>query len=88
MFYFVVDFEITDYADDLTRFSVKLDRRSLVVELEISSLILFSWLKIKSINVNLDKSHLLSLVNNTLTYTIDGKIIESEENQVLLGVTW
>ena len=34
-----------------------------------------------------DKSHLLLSGNNKVTANIDGNIIESEESQVLLGVT-
>ena len=36
---------------------------------------------------NTDKSHLLLSGNNKVTANIDGNIIESEESQVLLGVT-
>ena len=36
---------------------------------------------------NTDKSHLLLSGNNKVTANIDGDIIESEESQVLLGVT-
>ena len=36
---------------------------------------------------NTDKSHLLLSGNNKVTANIDGNIVESEENQVLLGVT-
>ena len=37
MFYFMEDFEITNYADDSTLFSSKLQYKSVVEELEISS---------------------------------------------------
>ena len=37
MFYFMVGFEIANYADDLNPFSTKLDGKSVVDELEISS---------------------------------------------------
>ena len=36
---------------------------------------------------NTDKSHILLYGNNKVTANIDGNIIESEESQVLLGVT-
>ena len=42
MFYFMVNFEIANYADDSTPFSSKLDGRSVVDELETSSSILFT----------------------------------------------
>ena len=48
-FYFMVAFEIANYADDSISFSTKLDRGSVVDRSEISSSILFNWLKNKYI---------------------------------------
>ena len=59
MFYFMVDFEITNHADDLIPPSAKLDSRSVADETEVSSLILFNWLKNSYMKANTDKSHLL-----------------------------
>ena len=42
MFYFMEDYEIANYADDSTPFSAKLDHKSVVQELEVSSSILFT----------------------------------------------
>ena len=87
MFYFMVNFEIANYADDSTPFNAKLDSRSVVDELEISSSILFTWLKNNYMKANADKSHLKLSGKNNLTANIDGNVIESEDNQVLLGKT-
>ena len=87
MFYFMVNFEIVSYADASTRFSHKQDCRSVADELEISSSILFTWLKNNYMKANTDKSHLLLYGKNNLTDNIDGYVIESEENHVLLGIT-
>ena len=87
MFYFMADFEIANYADDSTPFSAKTNHKSVVQELEVSSSILFTWLRNNYMKANTDKSHLLLSGNNKVTANIDGNIIESEENQVLLGVT-
>ena len=59
MFYFMVDFEITNHADNVIPLSAKLDGRSNVDELEISSSILFNWLKNSYMKANTDKSYLL-----------------------------
>ena len=59
----------------------------LVVKLEISSSILFTSLKNNYMKVNPDKSHLLLSGNNDPKANIDGNVIESEDNQVLLGIT-
>ena len=36
---------------------------------------------------NTDNRHLMLSGNNNLTSNIDGNVIESEDNQVLLGIT-
>ena len=77
MFYFMVDFEIGNYADESTPFSSELDVRSVVDELEISSSNLFTWLGNNYMKANTCKSHLPLFGNNNLTANIDGNVIES-----------
>ena len=81
------DFEIANYADDSTPFSAKLNHKSVVVELEISSSVLFRWLRNNYMKANTEKSQLLLSGSNRLTANIDGNVIESEDNQILLGKT-
>ena len=83
----MVDFEIVSYADDSIPFSAKLNSRSVVNELEISSSILFTSPKNNYMKADTDKSHLLLSGKNNLAANINGSVIESEENQVLLGIT-
>ena len=83
----MVNFEIASYVDDSTPFRAKLDGRLVVDELEISSSILFTWLKNNCMKANTDKSHLLLSGKNNLAANIDGNVTESEDNQVLLGIT-
>ena len=87
MFYFMVNFEIANYAVDLTPFSAKLDCMSVDDELEISSTILFVGLKNNYMKANTDNSDLLLSGKNYLIADIDRNVIESEDNQVLLGIT-
>ena len=87
MFYFMEDFEIANYADDSTPFSAKLDHKSVVEELEISSSVLFTWFRKNYMKANTEKSHLLLSGSNRLTANIDGNVIESEDNQILFGIT-
>ena len=87
MFYFMVNFEIANYADGSTPFSAKLDCRSIPDKLEISSSILFTYLRNNYMKANTDKSNLLLSGKNNLTPNIGGNVIESEDNQVLLGIT-
>ena len=81
------DFEIENYADDSTPFNAKLNHKSVVEELEISSSVLFTWLRNNYMKVITGKSHFLISGSNKLTANIDGNVIESEDNQILLGIT-
>ena len=87
MFYFMEDFEIANYADDSTPFSAKLNHKSVVEELEISSSVLFTWLRNNYMKANTKKSHLLVSGSNKTTANIDRNVKESEDNQILLGIT-
>ena len=87
LFYLMEDFEIENYADDSTPFNAKLNHKSVVEELEISSSVLFTWLRKNYMKANTEKSHLLLSGSNRLTANIDGNVIESEDNQILLGIT-
>ena len=85
MFYFMEDFEIANYGDDLTPFSAKLNHKSVVDKLAISSSVLFTWLRNNYMKANTEKDHLLLSGSNTLTANIGRNVIESEDNQILLG---
>ena len=87
MFSFMEDYEIANYADDSTPFSAKPDHKSVVQELEVSSSILFTWLRNNYMKANTDKSHLLLSGNSNLTANIDGNVIESKGSQVFIGIT-
>ena len=87
MFYFMEDFKIANYADDSTPFSAKLNYKSGVEESEISSSVLFIWLRNNYMKANTEKSHLLLSGSNELTADIYGNDTESEDNQILLGIT-
>ena len=56
MFYFMEDFEIANYAYDSTPFSAKLNHKSVMKELEISSSVLFTWLRHNYMNANTEIS--------------------------------
>ena len=71
----------------ILKFRAKTNHKSVVQELDVSSSILFTWLRNNYMKTNTDKSQLLLSGNNKVTANIDGNIIESEESQVLLGVT-
>ena len=80
MFYFMEDFEIANYADDSTPFSTKINHELVVEELEVSSSVLFTWLRNNYMKANTDKSHLLLSGNIDLNANIDGNVIESEDS--------
>ena len=83
MFYFLEDFDIANYADDTTPYCAGKSAEFVVNDLEQSSAILFEWLRNNYMKVNYGKSHLLL----SGTATIENSYIESEDEQVLLGIT-
>ena len=87
MFYFLEGFDIANYADDSTPYCASKSAESVVNNLEQSSTILFKWLNNNYMKVNTGKSHLLLSGNSRATATIDNSYIESEDEQVLLGIT-
>ena len=87
MFWFMEEFEIANYADGSTPFSSKLNHKSVVEELEIPLSVLFTWLWNNYMKANTEKNHLLLSGNNRLIANIDGNVIESEDNQILFGIT-
>ena len=94
MFYFLEGFDIANYADgianyadDSTPYCAGKSAESVANNLEQSSTILFKWLNNNYMKVNTGKSHLLLSGNSRATATIDNSYIESEDEQVLLGIT-
>ena len=87
MFYFLEDYDIANYADDSTPSNADKNVESVVNNLEHSSSILFKWLNDNYMKVNTGKSHLLVSGNVRSKAKIDNNYIESEKEQVLLGIT-
>ena len=87
MFYFLEGFDIANYADDPTPYCAGKSAESVVNNLEQSSTILFKWLSNNYMKVNTGKGHLLLSGNSRATATIGNSYIESEDEQVLLGIT-
>ena len=86
MLYFLEDFDITNYADDSTPYNADENVESVVNNLEHSSSILFKWLDDNYMKVHANKSHLLAFGNVRSKAKIDKNYIESEKEQVLLGI--
>ena len=87
MFYFLEDFDIASYADDSTPYCAAKSAEFVVNNLDQLSTILFEWLNNNYMKVNTGKSHLLLSGNSRAAATIDNSYIESEDEQVLLGIT-
>ena len=86
MFYFLEGFEVASYADNTTPFSDGKDNDCVIKNIEQSSSALFEWLKKNYMKVNTDKSHLLMSGNSNVISVIDSNLIESENEQVPLGI--
>ena len=87
MFYFLEDFDIANYADDSTPHWAGKSAEFVLNNLEQLSTILFKWLNNNYMKVNTGKGHLLLSGNSRATATIENSYIESEDEQVLLGIT-
>ena len=87
MFYFLEDFDIANYADASTQNNADKNVAFAVNNLEHSSLILFKWLKDNYMKANTGENHLLVSRNVRAITKIDNNYIESEQEQVLLGIT-
>ena len=86
IFYFLEDFDIANYADNSTPYCTAKSAEFVVNHLEQSSTILFEWLSNNYMKVNTGKSHLLLPGKSEANATIDNNYIESEDEQVLLGI--
>ena len=87
MFYFLEDFDIANYADDSTPYCAGKCAEFVDKNSEQSSTIVFEWLNNNQMKVNTGKSHQLLSGDSKATATIDSMDIESEDEQVLLGIT-
>ena len=86
MLYFLEDFNIASYADNSTPYNADKNVEFVANNLEHSSSILFKWLNDNYMKVNTGKIHLLVSGNVRATAMIDNSYIESEKEQVLLGI--
>ena len=87
MFYFLEDFDISNYADDSTTYNPDKNVEFVFNNLEQSSSILFGWLKDNYMKVNTGKSYLQDSGNVSATAKIDKNYTESEKEQVLFWIT-
>ena len=87
MFYFLEDFDIANYADDSPPYCAGRSTEFVVNNLELLSTILPEWLNSNYMEINTGKSHLLLSGNSRAKATIGNSYIESEGEQVLLGIT-
>ena len=86
IFYFLEDFDIANYADNSTPYCAPKSAEFVVNNLEQSSRILFEWLNNNYMKVNTGKSHQLLSGKSETNAAIDNNYIESEDEQVLLGI--
>ena len=87
MFYFLENFDIGKYVDNSISYCAGKSAEFAVISLERSSGILFEWLNNNYKKLNTGKSHLLLSSSSRANTTIDNSYIESEDEQVLLGIT-
>ena len=86
LFYFLEDLDIATYADDITLYTVKESKESVINTFEASSLPLFTRFNNNFMKANSDKSHLL-LNCEPSTALIKGSSIASNIKEVLLTIS-
>ena len=82
IFYFLEDFDITNFSDDSTPFKADKNVESVVNNLEHLSSILFKWLNDNYMKVNTGKSRLLVTGNVRSKAKIDNNCTESERKNM------
>ena len=87
LFYFIVEWETANYADDTTPYTSQVNTDAVIRSLEKCALLLFKLFTYNFMKANSDKSHLLLSTNETVTANIDNNIITNSKSEKLLGVT-
>ena len=87
MFYFLKDFDMANYTDDSTPYNADKNIEFVVNNLKQLLSILFKWLNDNYVKINTDKSHFLVYGNMRVTAKMNNNYIESEKEQMLLGIT-
>ena len=82
----MVDSEIASYADDSTSFSADIDSRSVVDELEISFIILFTWINNNFIKYNNFNNYIRQMQTKVIicyqaVVTVQLILMETSKNQ-------
>ena len=86
--YFVNKSDITDYADDITPYSVDAKMEPLLNSLVIDTNTLIKWFNDNYLKLNADKCHLLiSNHNKDIHINIEEEVIECSNSVKLLRVT-
>ena len=86
LFMFMPNQNIANYADDNTPYSAKNNMNEVILELQYSGEVLFSWLKNNCMKANADKSHLLLSQTEQINTQIYGEDIINTKCEKLLGV--
>ena len=87
LFYFLEDLDIASYVDHTTVYTVKENKESVAITLEVSSLPLFTWFNNNFMKANSDESLILLSCSEPSAAPIDGSSIESHTKEILPGIT-
>ena len=86
LFMFMPNHTIANYADDNTPYSTGSNMNEVILDLQLSGNILFSWLKNNGMKANTDKSHLLLSQTEKISTQIYDENIINTSCEKLLGV--
>ena len=85
-FMFMPTQNIANYADDNTPYSARPNMNEVILDLQYSGDVLFSWLKNNGFKANTDKSHILLSHPEVIGTEIYGETIINTKYEKLLGV--
>ena len=87
IFYFTTGTEITNYADDTTPYTIKVDIESLIETLQNDISIIIKWFQDNYFKLNTDKCHfLVSNHGEDIFIKVEEALVQSSKSVKLLGV--
>ena len=88
IFYFVLNSDITNFADDTTPYTMEKTIDLLLNKLWEDASVLMTWFKDNYLQMNADKCNLLICNHkNDVSITLDNEVIDSSDSVKLLGIT-
>ena len=86
IFYFIMDIDIANYADDNTPYTTDINITSLLETLENETNVLLNWFRVNEMKPNEDKCHLLVINHENVSVNLGTENITCSSSVNLLGI--